>query len=160
AQKLQEEMMKLQSDYNKQLKQQQSKNAPVQTAAVSQAASASDDSGTSAAQLDSRHLAARQETTSAAPATQQPASAVAQPVVEQAPAPAPAPAVHEGDVVEFTELDTVPQAQSSIRADYPRLAMQQKAKATVVVSALISESGEVLEVKILKGDARFGFNDS
>jgi TonB family protein len=158
-QKMQEEMMKLQSDYNKQLKQQQSKNAPVPTAPVSQAA-ASDDSGTSAAQLDSRHLAARQETTTAAPSSTQPAPAVAQPAVELAPAPAPAPAVHEGDVVEFTELDSVPQALNSIRADYPRLAMQQKAKGTVVVSALISESGEVLEVKILKGDARFGFNDS
>ena len=33
-QKMQEEMMKLQSDMNRQLKQQQSKNTPVQTASV------------------------------------------------------------------------------------------------------------------------------
>ena len=29
-----------------------------------------------------------------------------------------------------------------------------------MVSALISETGEVLEVKVLKGDSRFGFNES
>jgi TonB family protein len=166
AQRMQEEMMKLQSDYTKSLKQQQSKNAPVQTAAATAPASASQADDThSAAELDARRLAARQETT----ATQAPAPAVAlqQPVVPQpqtqtaAPAPAPAVAtVREGDVVEFTELDTVPTPLNTIRAEYPRLAMQQRAKGQVVVSALISESGEVLEVKVLKGDARFGFNEA
>jgi TonB family protein len=106
--------------------------------------------------LDSKRLAAGQTTT-----VTQPAPAVVQPVVETAaPAPAPAPTVQEGDVVEFTELDSAPQPLSPMRAEYPRLAMQQKAKATVVVSALVSERGDVLEVKILKGDVRFGFNEA
>jgi protein TonB len=160
-QKMQEEMMKLQADYTKSLKQQQSKNAPVQTAAAqSSAATTSDDNGPSAAQLDQRRLAARQETTTALPVQQQPAPLVAQTATEPAPAPAPVPTVHEGDVVDFTELDRVPQATTNIRADYPRIAMQQKAKGTVVVSALISENGDVLDVKVLRGDARFGFNDA
>ena len=155
-QKLQEEMMKLQSDYTKSLKQQQSKNAPVQMAASAPAPQPSDENGPSAAQLDSKRLAAGQTTT-----VTQPAPAVVQPVVETAaPAPAPAPSVQEGDVVEFTELDSAPQPLSPMRAEYPRLAMQQKAKATVVVSALVSERGDVLEVKILKGDVRFGFNEA
>jgi TonB family protein len=157
-QKLQEEMMKLQSEYTKSLKQQQSKNAPVQTASLAAPPVPASVEEPSAAQLDSKRLAAGQTTT----VTQQPAPAVAQPVVEQpAPAPAPiVPTVQEGDVIDFTELDNPPTPLGSIHADYPRLAMQQKAKATVVVSALISERGEVLDVKILKGDARFGFNDA
>ncbi|HXH38033.1 MAG TPA: protein kinase, partial [Thermoanaerobaculia bacterium] len=64
-QKMQEEMMKLQADMNKQLKQQQSKNAPVQTASLVTPSQASqqDDRGGSAAALDQRRVAARQETT-------------------------------------------------------------------------------------------------
>jgi TonB family protein len=160
--KLQEEMMKLQADYTKTLKQQQSKNAPVQTAAATPQPAPAEDP--SAAQLDSRRLAARPDTAAVA-AVQQPIT----PVVTQTqapapqplqPAPAPAAVVREGDVVDYTELDTVPQPVSNIKPEYPRLAMQQRAKGSVVVSALISETGEVLEVKILKGDSRFGFNES
>ena len=80
----------------------------------------------------------------------------------QAPSPVPAPAatVSEGDVVEFSDLDTAPQAMGIIKAEYPRLAMQQRAKASVIVSALVSETGNVVEVKLLKGDSRFGFNEA
>jgi TonB family protein len=155
-QKLQAEMMKLQSDYTKSLKQQQSKNAPVQMAAAAPAPAPPEENSPSAAQLDSKRLAAGQTTT-----VTQPAPAIVQPVVETAAsAPAPAPTVQEGDVVEFTDLDSAPQPLSPMRAEYPRLAMQQKAKATVVVSALVSERGDVLDVKILKGDTRFGFNEA
>lgn len=163
-QKLQEEMMKLQSDYTKSLKQQQSKNAPVQIAAAAPPPAPAEENGPSAAQLDSRRLAARTDTAlapvvlqPAAPAITQTQAPVPQP---QAPAPAPAVVVREGDVVEYTDLDTVPQAVNTIKAEYPRLAMQQRAKSQVVVSALISETGQVLEVKILKGDPRFGFNEA
>jgi len=149
--------MKLQSDYNKSLKQQQSKNAPVQMAASAPTpAPASSDENPSAAQLDSKRLAAGQTTT-----ITQPAPAIVQPVVETAaPAPAPAPVVHEGDVIEFTDLDSPPQIVNAVKPEYPRLAKQQKLSATVVVSALISETGQVLEVKVLKGEERFGFNDA
>lgn len=166
AQKLQEEMMKLQTDYNKQLKQQQSKNAPVQSSAAAPSPAPAEESGPSAAQLDQRRLAARQEVapqpqvqTQTAPAVAQQQPPVPQPQ-QTAPAPAPVASVHEGDVIDYGDLDTAPQPLNAIKPDYPRLAMQQKAKASVIVSALISENGDVLEVKVLKGDERFGFNDA
>jgi TonB family protein len=158
-QKMQEEMMKLQSDMNRQLKQQQSKNAPVQTASlISQPQS--DDRG-SAAALDQRRVAAQ-------PLTQ--TQAAPPPVIPQPQTSAvtPPPAltqalvstVREGDVVDVMELDKVPQPLSTPRPNYPPLAAQQHAEATVILSTLISENGDVTDVKVLKGDARFGFNDS
>jgi TonB family protein len=162
-QKMQEEMMKLQSDMNKQLKQQQSKNAPVQTASVIPAAQVPqpDDRG-SAAALDQRRVAARQE---AQPATQTvaqqaPALTQTQPAVVPPVAQPQVATIHEGDVIDVTELDSVPQPLSVIHPFYPPLAAQQRAQATIIISALISETGEVADVKILRGDTRFGFNDA
>jgi protein TonB len=164
-QKMQEEMMKLQADMNRQLKQQQSKNAPVQTASVITPSPSPqqvlDDRG-SASALDQRRVAARQE-------TQPPTQTVAQqaPVIPQ-PQPVAAPAltqpqsaaIREGDVVDVTELDKLPEPLSTIRPFYPPLAAQQRAEATVILSALISENGDVTEVKVLRGDTRFGFNEA
>jgi TonB family protein len=158
-QKMQEEMMKLQSDMNRQLKQQQSKNAPVQTASVI-APQQSDDRG-SAAALDQRRVAAQ-------PLTQTQA-AVPQPIVPQPQTqavvpppltPAPVSTVREGDVVDVQELDKVPQPLTPPHPYYPPLAAQQHAEATVILSTLISENGDVTDVKVLKGDGRFGFNES
>jgi TonB family protein len=158
-QKMQEEMMKLQADLNKQLKQQQSRNAPVQTASMvapSAAAQQAEDRGAAAA-LDQRRVLSRQE---APPLTQSVAPLVAQPAVA-IPAPQPQTStVREGDVVDVTELDRIPQPLSEIRPTYPPLAAQQRAEADVILSALIGEDGKVGEVKILKGDARFGFNQA
>jgi TonB family protein len=170
-QKMQEEMMKLQADMNKKLKQDQAKNAPVQTASLvtpPKAQQQADDRGGSAAALDQRRVAARQEALTPAQTTQtvvaqqppplvpQPQPAVAAPAVTQ---PAPA-TIREGDLVDVTELDTLPQPLSEIRPYYPPLAAQQRAEATVILSTLISENGEVVDVKILRGDSRFGFNDA
>jgi TonB family protein len=161
-QKMQEEVMKLQADMNRQLKQQQSKNAPVQTASViapQQSQQQSD--GGSAAALDQRRIAAQPLTQTQA-AQQQPVvpqpqtSAVAPPPVTQVPVSA----IREGDVVDVTELDKLPEPLSKIRPYYPPLAAQQHAEATIILSALISENGDVTDVKVLRGDVRFGFNDS
>jgi len=162
-QKMQEEMMKLQSDMNRQLKQQQSKNTPVQTASLISSpvpSQQSDDRG-SAAALDQRRVASQPLTQTQAPAPQpvipQPqTSAAAPPPVTQAPVST----VREGDLVDVMELDKVPQPLSAPHPNYPPLAAQQHAEATVILSTLISENGDVMDVKILKGDARFGFNDS
>jgi serine/threonine-protein kinase len=161
-QKMQEEMMKLQSDMNRQLKQQQSKNAPVQTASLvtPQQSQQSDDRG-SAAALDQRRVAAQPLT--------QPQAAQQQPVVPQpqtsalAPPPvtqAPVSTVREGDVVDVQDLDKLPQPLTVPRPYYPPLAAQQHAETTVILSTLISENGDVTDVKVLRGDARFGFNDA
>jgi len=160
-QKMQEEMMKLQSDMNKKLKQEQSKNAPVQTASLVTPSQQADDRG-SAAALDQRRVAA--QTPAPQPQTQtvaQQAPVVPTPQpVAAAPAPQPAVTVREGDVIDVTELDKLPQPLSEIRPYYPPLAAQQRAEANVIISALINENGDVIDVKILRGDPRYGFNDA
>src|SRR5216684_4071409 len=165
-QKMQEEMMKLQADMNKKLKQEQPKNSPVQTASLitpSQPPQKQVDERGAAAALDQRRASSRQENPT-------PTQTVAQqaPIVPPQPQPAvSAPAltaavatIHEGDVVDVTELDKLPQPLSEIRPYYPPLAAQQRAEAIVILSALISENGDVVDVKVLRGDPRFGFNDA
>jgi serine/threonine-protein kinase len=164
-QKMQEEMMKLQSDMNKQLKQQQSKNAPVQTASVisSPQVSQQDDRGAAAA-LDQRRVAARQEaqplTQTVAQQAPAPALTQTQPAVVPPVAQAQVVTIHDGDVIDVTELDKVPQPLSPIHPFYPPLAAQQRVQTTIILTALISENGDVTDVKILRGDARFGFNEA
>jgi TonB family protein len=156
------------------LKQKQSKNAPVQAAAppvqIASAAPQEDRSAISAAQLDAQrrdNLTARQqpqETTSSAaasspvqtqqaslPQTQAAAPAVVQPQVA---------AVREGDVVDVAALDTLPRPLRPIRPSYPPIAAQQRISATIILTAFITESGEVADVKVLRGDPRFGLNDA
>jgi TonB family protein len=160
-QKMQEEMMKLQADMNRQLKQQQSKNAPVQTASLitPQQSQQSDDRG-SAAALDQRRIAAQPLTQTQAPAQQQPVVPQPQTSAVVPPAQTPVSTIREGDVVDVTELDKLPEPTSKIRPYYPPLAAQQHAEATIILSALISENGDVTDVKVLRGDGRFGFNDA
>ena len=167
--KMQAEMMKLQNDYLEQLKKQQSKNAPVVAApavtAPAQASAAEERPALSAAQLDQqrRETARPEETATSAPVpapqTQTPAPVVEQPVTP-APAPAPVATVREGDVVELGALDAHPRAIRAITPIYPPLARQQKISATIVVTALINERGEVTDVKLLRGVSRFGIDDA
>jgi len=163
-QKMQEEMMKLQADMNKKLKQEQTKGAPVQTASLVTPSQQVDDRG-SAAALDQRRVAAQ------TPAPQPQTQTVAQQPAAVTPTPQPAvsaPAVtqpaavtvREGDLIDVTELDRLPQPLSEIRPYYPPLAAQQHAEANVIISALINENGDVIDVKILRGDSRYGFNDA
>lgn len=172
--KMNAEMMKLQEDYMAELRRKQATNAPAPAPAqatapvqVASAAPAEDRPNISAAQLDQqRRDAARQDTAPApapqqiAPVQQQPAPAVA---VPQPSAPAPAPvraAVREGDVIDVSSLDVVPRPTRPMQLNYPPLARQQKVSATVIVSAFIDENGRVVEVKVLRGETRFGINDA
>lgn len=163
-QKLQEEMMKLQADYTKKLQQTQSKQAPVQVATATAAPSPTparkvQPEEPSAAQLDQQRLSARNEaaaTQTVAPATQTQAAA--------APAPAPAiqatSAVREGDIVDLASLDTPPHVTRQTAPIYPPMAVRQKAEALIILTALISETGDVTDVRILRGQERYGFNDA
>ncbi len=172
-QKLQEEMMKLQGDYTKQLKQQQSKQAPVQMATATAAPTpapvlgrqaAADDTAPSAAQLDQQRLAARLESV---PTQTTPATVAQQAQPEPVPqtasaAPPPQPAarvVHEGDVVDVSDLDTVPHFLRQATPRYPIMAARQRVETVILLTVLVSENGDVLEVKVLRGDPRFGFQD-
>jgi len=160
--KLQNEMMKLQSDYTKSLQQQQSRHAPVPSPKPQEQAAATpprpqpEAAPPSAAQLDQQRMQNRQEP----PAAPQPAVAVAQPQPIAAPPPVQAPQVHEGDVVELTSLDSPPHVTRFANPVYPPMALRQRLEATILVSALVSESGDVLEVKVLRGDKRLGFEDA
>jgi protein TonB len=173
-QKLHDEMMKLQTDYTKQLQQQQAKNAPVPVpvpvppppapaATVAEARTRATEDRTnepSAAQLDIQRQreTARTETVAQqipAPSTQAPA-----PVVQQQPAAAGVSQIHEGDVVDVTQVDVVPKRTQNPHLVYPPMALRQKVESTVLTSVLISENGDVLDVKVLRGDDRFGFTDA
>jgi TonB family protein len=172
-QKLQEEMLKMQSQFDKQLQQKKSKNAAVNapppavlTASVApQRTETMDDRSPSAAAFDERRLAARTDTVAPqilvpAPATQTQAPApVPQPQVP-APAPVQATGVKEGEVVKFDELDERPVLTSQPHVMYPPMAMRQRIETSVILTALISENGDVIDVNILRGDPRFGFNDA
>jgi TonB family protein len=169
-QKMNTEMMKLQEAYMAELRRTQAASAPA-PAPPTQVSAAPEESGTrlTAAQLDQqRREAARQEqvaetasATQPAPVQQQPAPAVAVPQ-PAAPAPAPVqrPAVREGDVIDVSALDVVPRPTRPLSLNYPPLARQQKVSATVIVSAFIDEEGRVTEVKVLRGETRYGINDA
>jgi len=174
SQKLQEEMTKLQAQFNKQLAQNKpprtEKALPVLTASIApqprqRESQVLDDRAPSAAALDERRLAsAKQESstqpiTTSAPATQTlPAQNEPQPE-PAAPVPAAAPAIKEGDLVNFDEVDVRPSVVSSPRLLYPPMAMRQRVQAQLILSVLVSENGDVQDVRILRGDTRFGFND-
>lgn len=173
AARLQAEMMKLQQQFNAQQPgtkstppAQQAQAAPVQVAAVAQ------DDRISAAQLDAQRRERDADSTTAPVQTQtQPPAAAPQLTQTQAPAPqqvvpqqaAAAPqvaTVREGDLVDVTSLDQVPQAVRPIRPAYPPMAAQQRVEGTVILSALISENGDVLDVRVLRGDKRFGLEEA
>jgi TonB family protein len=175
-QKLNEEMMKLQAEYTRQLQRQPSRNAPVLSAAAPAptiTAPPVEDPAPSAAQLDLQRrelLRPQQEVTATQaavepPPVQQPPAIVTQtqPAASTpppAPAPAETPEVREGDVVDYAELDTVPTVVRTARPVYPPMAARQRIETTVMLSILVSETGDVAEVKLLRGDPRFGFNDA
>jgi len=159
--KLQDEMMKLQKEYTASLQQQQSKKAPVQVASAAPVTSSpASQSEPSAAQLDQQRIQTRQEPVTLAPATQTVAQAAATPAPQPA-APVPAArVVHEGDVIDIGDLDTVPSITRRAAPVYPVMALRQRIETTILVTALINERGDVIDVKVLRGDPRFGFEDA
>lgn len=165
--KMQAEMMKLQEAYMAELKQQQSRNAPV-AAAPTQAsaapAQAEERPALTAAQLTQQMRETRPEETATAPVpapVQQANTATTAPApVIPAPAPVQTPTIREGDVVDVGALDVMPRPTHPITATYPPIARQQRVSATVVVSALIDETGHVTQVKVLRGVGRLGIDEA
>lgn len=174
--KMQAELLKLQDQFLSDLKKTQPKSAPVTLAPPVSVATnqkpASDSDAPSAAQLDLQRreaLAQRQE------AVAQPAPVLPAPVQTQTTAPAPqpqvlntqtaapavaVPTVREGDVVGVGELSSVPKPLRPISPMYPPIARTQRIAATVLVTALINENGQVTDVKVLRGEPRFGINEA
>ncbi|HVS33557.1 MAG TPA: TonB family protein [Thermoanaerobaculia bacterium] len=173
-QKLQQELAKLQAEYTRELRQSQARNAPVGTTnAAPPPAERVEERPLTASQLDQlRREALRLSDESATATMTETASQVvtattAPPVVvtqteTQPPAPVvpAAPVIREGDVVEGSALDVQPQVVRVAQPIYPPLAARQRITGTVLVSALISETGDVIDVKILKGEGRLGFDEA
>lgn len=170
-QKLHAEMMKLQSDYTKQLQQQQSRNAPVPAApapapvikvADSQAQHPIEErsSDPSAAQLDMQRQRENVKPQDGVAQAPPPATTPAPVPVQQQQQAAVIPEIHEGDVVDVSDLDVVPKRTRDPHVIYPPMAARQKIETTILMSVLVSETGDVTDVKILRGDERFGFNDA
>jgi periplasmic protein TonB len=168
--KLQAELMKLQNEYTRQLQQQQARNAPVLSSAPppATATARAEESAPSASELDQQRLRAAEQTATQAPVTQTQAPAqqavatqTVPAVTTQAPVPVPqVPVIREGDVVDAASLDAAPRATREPRPVYPPVAARQRIEATIMATILVSENGDVQDVKILRGDPRFGFNDS
>ena len=166
---MQAEMMKLQDAFTAELKRSQSKNAPVASSAPAASAPAPADEADeqpsmTAAQLDQQRRETQVAETRPAPAPVQTQTTAPQPAVvaaTQAPAPAPqVPTVREGDVISVSELDVIPRITRASKPVYPPMALRQKIAATVVLTVLISETGEVLDVRVLRGEPRYGINDA
>jgi len=109
------------------------------------------------------------QTNPVAPApTPVPVAPAPQPVVESRPAPAPQPAaaeaprVHEGDLVPpgAEGLNPARMTRQAIPI-YPALARAQRVEGTVIVNVLVSETGRVLDAKVLSGVNRpVGINEA
>ena len=159
--KLQDEMMKLQKQYTTSLQQQQSKHAPVPVSAPAPMTASSSTPAReepSAAQLDQQRMQTKTEP--APQLTQTVAAAPAPALTTQAPAAAPVKVVREGDVIDVGDLDSAPSITRHAAPVYPVMALRQRIETTVLVTALISENGDVIDVKILRGDKRFGFEEA
>lgn len=171
AARMQAEMMKLQDAFTADLQRKQAKNAPVATAPAPQEsapaqASADDRPVPSAAQLDQQRRETRAEQVAEAPRPAAPSPVPTQTAAPQPAVTAPAPAapqvaaVREGDVVAVGALDVVPRIIRPVKPVYPPMAMRQKVAATIVLTVLVSETGDVLDVRVLRGEPRFGLNDA
>ena len=79
------------------------------------------------------------------PAVSQPQPAVAKPTTESA-----APTFREGDVVEMAPDVVKPELLNRVQPSYPPVALKQKVEGTVILSLLVSDNGEVSEVKVLR----------
>jgi len=82
-------------------------------------------------------------------------------VVESRPAPQPeAPRTQVGDLVPAGTPGLVPaHTTHQAPATYPPMARLQHVQGSVIISVLISETGRVLETKIIRGGA-MGLNEA
>lgn len=155
---LEREMMKLQAEYERQLERER-------LAAEAAALRAAPRQEEQPAPIVQREAPAPVVPTSTVPPTET-AIATTTPTQTQPPPrpiaePAPQPMVLEGDLVGVSELDRRPEPRVAIRPLYPPIAKRQRLEATIFLTVLISETGEVLEVRVLQGDTRpVGFEEA
>lgn len=163
--RLQEELLKLQEQYNRKLQSaapervaRASTPSPVVTSSRDQ-----DEPEPSAAALDQTRRIEPQPVETATTPTQTEAP-VTQTVAPAGVVAAPAPlvaAVREGDLVDISEVDKVPERTNTIRPVYPPMAMRRNLEGRIIVTALVNENGKVIDAKVLRGDDRkLGFEEA
>lgn len=141
--KLQEEAKRLQEEKQKQEELAEQKRKEAEQAAAAQAA----------AQL------AQQQQPQPAPA-EQAQEPPPQPVSE-APAPPAVEEVHEGQEVELTPDVVKPEIMNRVNPAYPPIAQQKKIEGTVILSVLVSERGEAIDARVLRGaGGQSGLNEA
>lgn len=91
------------------------------------------------------------------------------PVVQEQPKPEPPaqeaapaePEVHEGDLVEATPDVIKPSVVTRVEPAYPPIARSKKVEGTVILSVLVTESGAVSDVKVLReAGGSMGLNEA
>ncbi len=161
ARRLQQEMMKLQTEYDRKLQQERESQNRSQTASQPPAAEVQPE------RAEKKPVVQAAATPPPAPIATETAAAAIKPPVGTDTAPvqtpvtpaiqpaAPAvPSIREGDLIGISDVDQPPKLARSRQPIYPPLARRQKAEATIILSALISETGRVIDVKVLRGDNR------
>ncbi|MDX1582962.1 MAG: TonB family protein [Thermoanaerobaculia bacterium] len=164
--RLQAEIMKLQEEYDRKLREERAKEPqrsqpkpePEAPRKASTPTSPVTEAATPAVERPATTTTGAAESTS----TAQPTSATRQATTSpQQPAAPAEPELKVGDLVEIGQVDTPPKMIGRVRPQYPRIAARQKAEATIFVSALVSENGDVLDVRVLRGDPRsLGFDEA
>jgi len=177
---LREEMLKLQAEENRRVQTAAARTEAPSTSPARAAPQPEEVDAPSAASLDQARREQQQppltatvpaQTTTTVPssagatvplpgaATTTTAASSPQPLPSEPPAPARV--VQEGDLIDILNVDQAPRRVSEVAPVYPPMALRIKASATIILSALVSESGSVTEVKVLRGDARgLGLNEA
>ncbi len=76
------------------------------------------------------------------------------------PVSPPQPKIKTGDVVPLSQVDIPPITLKTVEPEYPPLAKRMGIEGTVVVNALISENGDVIQTFIIKGiKGPYGLNE-
>ncbi len=140
AKGLEEEKKQQQALAEQKLKEAQSTPPPVQQP-VTEAAEPVD--GTQANPLVPSPVDAGDQNIQ--PEQQKPVETEQQPVTEPEK-----PAVIEGQVVDLTPDVVKPEIVSRVHPAYPRMAQQKKVEGTVIISVLVSESGDVADARVLR----------
>lgn len=170
--KMQAEMLKLNEQFLSELKKSQPKNVPVAVAQPVSVAAQEEEDRPSAAELDAqrREAAAAQRsepapapaivsTQTTAPVQQQPQPQIAN-TQTSAPAPGPVSTIRVGDVVGVSDLDVIPKPVRVVPPIYPPMARSQRLAATIILSVFIDENGQVDDVRVLRGEPRYGMSES
>ena len=170
---MQAEMLKLNEQFLSELKKSQPKNVPVAVAQPVSVAAQEQEDRPSAAELDAQRREAQAQraetqpavsapqvvTQTVAPVQQQPPPQIAN-TQTSAPAPAPVSGIRTGDVVGVGDLDVIPKPVRVVAPIYPPMARSQRLAATIILSVFIDENGQVDDVRVLRGEPRYGMSES